>query len=86
MKKQITEIEREIIEKSNRCTPAATTTTTSSAATVTTVSAASQANYKPSSNSTSAISGNQHNATAEKQTVNSRNADIDLESLDPLGE
>lgn len=81
MKKQITEIEREIIEKGNRSSSVAVNSSTTP---VTTVAAVSQStNCKVTSSSS--LTNNQFNVPAEKQTVDSRTADIDLESLDPLG-
>lgn len=81
MKKQITEIEREIIEKVNRCSSVAVNSSTPA---VTTVAAVPQStNCKVTSSSS--LTNNQFNVPTEKQTVDSRTADIDLESLDPLG-
>lgn len=85
MKKQITEIEREIIEKSNRTL--STTITTSSSPAVSAASLTSQSNYKSVINVPLTTLSNQHSSSvnAEKQNVDPRTADIDLESLDPLG-
>lgn len=86
MKKQITEIEREIIEKSNRSTSTMVTSTTTPAVPT---SSTSQPTYKPGSvvPAVTVSLPSQHNAATDKQiVVEPRTEDIDLESLDPLGD
>lgn len=81
MKKQITEIEREIIEKGNRSSSVAVSSSTPAVTTVATISQSTNCKVT----SSSSLTTNQFNVPTEKQTVDSRTADIDLESLDPLG-
>lgn len=96
MKKQITEIEREIIEKSNRSTsfPTAGSSSVAAAASVAAVSASSgsQTNYTQQQSTSNVPSSSLSASTAAHMTTvekvvaeSSRNADIDLDSLDPLG-
>ncbi|XP_065207556.1 protein lin-10-like isoform X2 [Planococcus citri] len=81
MKKQITEIEREIIEKSNRSTACSVSSTTTAPITVSSIS---QSNFTPQSANVPSTSLSVHSAGIDKISESRNNADIDLDSLDPL--
>lgn len=78
MKKQITEIEREIIEKNSRSVVSTAASTTAPI----TVSSTSLSNYTQSVNVPS-TSLSVHSTSVDKISE-SHSTDIDLDSLDPL--
>jgi hypothetical protein len=94
MKKQITEIEREITEKSNRpisATMCITSTSSSLSETTTsitqTASSISQSTFKLGSVVPTVNLSSQNNSTCGNPIIiESGENDIDLELLDPLGE
>lgn len=96
MKKQITEIEREITEKSNRpisatainppTTSSSSSDVTMSAAVTASESSVSQSTFKPGSVVPSVNLSSQNNSNCSNPIIiESKTNDIDLELLDPLG-
>lgn len=88
MKKQITEIEREIIEKSNRTTSATIAGSTSETTTSSSITQTMQSVYRPGSvipAITVSLSSQVNTVSEKPAVVEPQTDDIDLDSLDPLG-